>query len=439
MLEGQPKTLVRAIGKWSLTALAVNTMIGSGIFGLPSPLAGLLGKISPVAVLLVGAGMGVVVACLAEVASYFTTAGGPYLYARVAFGRFTGIQMGWMFWLARLTAPAANANLFVVYLGEFWPQAKNPLPRFLILTVLIWGLAGINFCGVRAGAWTSSVFAASKLLPLLAVGIAGGIFLLIHSQTAGVPAVAPASTLHMGAWLKAGLLLAFAYGGFESALTPTSEAKNPRRDSAFALFAALGVCIVLYSLLQWVTVGTVPDLAHSQRPLADSARIVLGRAGAAVIAIGALVSTLGNVSANVLVVPRITFALAEQGDFPAFFAAVHSRFRTPYISILAFAFLTWAFALAGNFTWNVMLSAVARLFFYGAGCAALPVLRKKMQGGALFHMPGGPWLAAIGILFCGVLLTQVDRAGSRILLATITAAALNWLLVREKPHVGEAL
>ncbi len=429
--SAQPKTLVRAIGKWGLTALALNTVIGSGIFGLPSPLAGLLGAASPLAVLAVGLAMTVIVACLSEVASYFTAAGGPYLYARVAFGRLTGIQMGWMFWLFRLAASAANANLFALYLGVFWPQAKDPLPRFLILTALIWGLAAINFCGVQGGARTSSVFAAAKLLPLFGICVAGSIFLLAHPPAA--QALSSGSTPNLSTWLKAGLLLAFAYGGFESALAPTGEVRNPRRDSAFALFAALGTCVVLYTLLQWVAVGTVPDLAHSSRPLADAARTVLGPVGATVIAIGALISTFGNVSGNALVVPRITFALAEQGDFPKLFAAIHPRFRTPYFSILAFALLNWALALGGNFTWNVALSAVARLFVYAASCAALPVLRKKMPGGALFRMPGGPWLAGIGVIICGVLLTQIDHTGSLILLATIAVAALNWLLVRKRP------
>ena len=430
------KTLVRAIGKWGLAGLALNSIIGSGIFGLPAPLGALLGSVSPVAVLLVGLAMGVIVACMAEVASYFTAAGGPYLYARVAFGRFTGIQMGWMFWLFRLAASAANANLFALYLGVFWPQSQNPLPRFFILTALIWGLAAINFRGVEGGARTSSVFAIAKLVPLFGICAVGVLFLLVHPHGAAVTpsALLPqAPTPNLSTWLKAGLLLAFSYGGFESALAPTGEARNPRRDSAFALFAALGLCIVLYTLLQWVAVGTVSDLAHSQRPLADAARAILGPVGATIVAIGALVSTFGNVSGNALVVPRITFALAEQGDFPKFFAAIHPQFRTPYVSILAFAFLNWVLALGGSFTWNVVLSAVARLFVYGSACAALPVLREKMPGSALFRMPGGPWLAGIGVAICLVLLTQVDRTGSLILAATIAVAALNWVVVQNRP------
>src|ERR1700688_4554918 len=113
------RDLIRAIGRWSLVALVVNLIIGSGVFGLPSVVAGLLGRASVLAVLLAGAAIAIVMACFAEVASQFTDPGGPYLYVRVAFGRLLGIQVGWLTWLVRIAACAANANLFVVYLGEF--------------------------------------------------------------------------------------------------------------------------------------------------------------------------------------------------------------------------------------------------------------------------------------------------------------------------------
>ena len=118
------------MGRWSIAALAINSVIGSGVFGLPSTIAALTGRASPIAVLLAGAVAGIIVACLAEVASRFSETGGPYLYARIAFGPFVGIQIGWMLWLAQITALAANANLFVSYLTEFWPLAHEPIsPR----------------------------------------------------------------------------------------------------------------------------------------------------------------------------------------------------------------------------------------------------------------------------------------------------------------------
>jgi APA family basic amino acid/polyamine antiporter len=418
--------LIRAIGRWSLTALVVNSVIGSGVFGLPSAVAGLLGNFSPLAVLMAGAGMAVIFACFAEVASRFQQAGGPYLYARAAFGRGMGIQMAWMLFLGQVAAPAANANLFVIYLGEFWPHARDPLPRALILTILVGVLAFINVRGVRAGTQVSNVFTAAKLVPLFAV-IGMGLFELhVHPNTIAPGAPAAFSTSQ---WMKALLLLVFAYGGFETALAPMGEAKDPRRDAPFALFTALVICTVIYALIQWVVIGVLPEAAQSERPLADVARIAVGSLGAALVAVGALISFYGYLSAKILAMPRITFALAEQGDFPQAFAAIHPRFHTPYVSIMVFAVLVWGFALSGEFKWNVTLSAVARLLYYAVCCAALPVLRRKQPGDAGFRLPAGNVFAGLAVLMCAALVTQVNFGQSLIVAATIAIALLNWAVV----------
>jgi basic amino acid/polyamine antiporter, APA family len=428
--------LLRAIGRWSLTALVVNSIIGSGIFGLPSTVAGQLGRFSPIAVLLAGAGMGVIVACFAEVASRFHQAGGPYLYARTAFGQGMGIQMAWMLFLGQVAAPAANANLFVIYLGYFWPHARDPLPRAAILTVLIGVLAVINVRGVRAGAQVSNFFTAAKLIPLFAVIVLG--LLVLHARPA--VSTASAATVIPSHWLKAVLLLVFAYGGFETALAPMGEAKDPRRDAPFALFAALIVCTIVYALIQWVVIGVLPDAAHSERPLAEVAGIAAGSFGAALVAVGALISFYGYLSAKILAMPRVTFALAEQGDFPQTFAAIHKKFHTPYVSILVFAGLVWVFALTGEFKWNVTLSAVARLLYYAVCCAALPVLRRRYPGEARFRLPAGNFFAGLAVLMCAILVTQVDFGQSLILIATTALALLNWLIVHRRPkRSGEHL
>jgi basic amino acid/polyamine antiporter, APA family len=418
--------LLRAIGRWSLVALVINSIIGSGVFGLPSTVAALIGRSSIWAVVASGGGMCVVMACYAEVASRFQQAGGPYLYARAAFGRFMGIQTAWMLYLGQSAAPAANANLFVIYVGEFFPHAKDPLPRAMILTLLVGMLAVINVRGVRAGAQVSNLFTTAKLVPLFGVIVLGAIVLARHHWQMATPAIAPPDT---GSWLKAILLLVFAYGGFETALAPMSEAKNPRRDAPFALFTALLACTVIYALIQWVVVGVLPDAAHSIRPLADVARLATGPLGAALVAVGALISFYGYLSAKILAMPRVPFALAERGDFPAVFAVVHRRFHTPYVSILTFAGLVWVFALIGEFKWNVTLSAVARLLYYAVGCAALPVLRRRQPEGALFRLPAGNLFAVLGVILCLLLVTRVDFGQSVILMGTIALGFANWVAV----------
>jgi APA family basic amino acid/polyamine antiporter len=428
-VSSNDKTLVRAIGRWSLAALVINSIIGSGIFGLPSTMAGLLGSYSPLAVLLAGIAVAPIVACYAEVSSYFTEAGGPYLWTRTAFGPLVGLETGWLLWLVRLTAPAANANLFVSYLAEFWRPAREPVPRAMVLTLLLGVLALVNYRGVRAGTRVSNVFTVAKLLPLVIVILGGILYALSGHQAVVTAAKAPPEAKH---WLQAILLFVFAYGGFEGALVVMAEARDPKRDAPFALLVALVTCGLVYTLVQWVVMRVLADPVHSERPLADVARLLMGGPGAAFISLGALISMYGYLSANMLAVPRITFAFAEEGDFPGIFAAVHPRFHTPYFSIAVFAVLTWLFALLGNFSWNVTLSAVARLFFYAFGCAALPVLRKKRPGGAWFRLAGGPVFVVLAILICAILATRIDLSGSLIVAATMFAAFCNWLLVRKR-------
>ncbi|HVH82684.1 MAG TPA: amino acid permease, partial [Steroidobacteraceae bacterium] len=158
--------LVRAIGRWSMVALAVNCIIGSGIFGLPSVVAGYLGGWSPVAVLLAGLAMAAIIGCYAEAASQFTGTGGHYLYVRRAFGRFAGVQVGWMTLLSRLTACAAAVNLLVISLKEFWPGAGAPMPRFAVVSLFVGSLGLANYRGVATGTLVSNVSVVAKLVTL---------------------------------------------------------------------------------------------------------------------------------------------------------------------------------------------------------------------------------------------------------------------------------
>jgi APA family basic amino acid/polyamine antiporter len=171
---------------------------------LPSIIAGLLGSLSPLAYVLAAIGNGVIMACFAELASRFSAAGGVYLYAREALGRFAGIQIGWMSWLVRITAAAANANLFAINLAEFWPRAQEPLMRALILAVLLGFLAAVNYRGVRSGAQVSNFFTIAKLVPLAIFLVAGTVFVLLRHPN--VPALV--SSANTTQWVEAVLLLA---------------------------------------------------------------------------------------------------------------------------------------------------------------------------------------------------------------------------------------
>ena len=425
--------LSRAIGRLALVGLVLNVVIGSSVFGLPSVIAARLGPASPAAWLVAGAGMALVILCFAEVASRFERAGGAYLYARTAFGQLAGIQMAWLSYLVRLTAAATNANLFVIYLAEFWPRATGPLETPVILALMVLPLAAVNYRGVGSGLGVSSAFTAAKLLPL-GVFVALGLALLL--SRGGAPVTPPAGSAPLGAWLEAVLLLVFAYGGFEAALFPLSEARNPRRDAPVALLVALGICALLYTLVQVVVTATLADPGASTRPLADSARTFLGPAGAALLAAGALVSVYGYLAGAMLVVPRLTYAMAAEGDLPARFGAVHSRYRTPHVSVALFAVLIWAMAASGDFLQNLSLSAVSRLLTYAAVCVALVVLRRKERAGASdfapawFRVPAGPLVAALGLAFTAVLALRMNGRELLMLGVTLAAGLAHWWRIR---------
>jgi len=422
--------LVRAIGRWSMAALIVNCIIGSGAFGLPSILAGLLGHSSIAAVVLAAGAVAVIMACFSEVASRFDASGGPYLYAQAAFGRFMGIQVAWLMWFVRLTSCAANANLFVTYLGEFWPGSASIQATVLILTVLIGLLAVINLLGVRAGTRVSDWFAVAKLASLLLVVVLGVFYLARHGSAMRIGSISPERQ-----WASGLVLIIFAYGGFETGLISAGEAKNPRRDIPFGLFVGLATCAVIYGSIQWVVMGVLPDAGHSQRPLADVARVVLGHGGAVLVAAGALISIYGYLSGNILATPRITFALAERGDFPSVFARIHPRFRTPYFSIVIFSALVWLLARFGSFAGNATLSAGSRLFYYAVVCASLPALRRKTRIKAPMHLPGGTALSVLGVLICVVLASQIELGKSLILVGAVAIAFVNWLAVRNTSKI----
>jgi basic amino acid/polyamine antiporter, APA family len=296
----------------------------------------------------------------------------------------------------------------------------------VILTILIGGLALINVRGVNMGARVSNFLTVAKLLPLL-LFVAGGLFFVrIH----GSP-VAVASESHpTGAWLSAVLLLIYAFTGFDAALIPSGELKNPSRDIPRAILVSLLLVAIVYFLVQTVVIRMLSSSARTDHPLSAAAYVFGGSAMATIVSIGALLSSFGSLAANMIANPRLTFAFAEQGDFPRWFSAIHRRYQTPYVSIIAFAAVLWALALMGTFRWNATLSATSRLFALGITCAALPRLRKKMPGQASFHLPGGVVFASLGIVFALVLVNRMGRAELIALAITASLSVLNWLAVR---------
>ena len=415
---------VRAIGRFDLTAAVINGVIGSGIFGLPAILAATAGTLSPLAALAAAGGIGLIALCFAEVASRFREHGGVYLYSRAAYGPLVGFEVSRRVHTSSQPSAAANLNLFVLYLAELWPEVAGGAPRAIVMMGLAGTVAVMNVVGVRSAARAIDFFTIAKLLPL-ALLIVLGLPHLDAATVAGQAVPAP----H---WSESVLVLMFALGGFESALLPAGEMRDPRRDVAFALLTGLAVVSVVYLLVQVVVIGTVPHAAGSRAPIADALASLLGPAGLLLGSLAAMVSVVGWMTGAFLGQPRVIHAMADRGELPRVLAGVHPRFRTPVPAILLFAGVSLALAFAGSFAANATFAAIVRMVYYGLTCAALIVLRRKDGKPVGFRLRGGPVIAVLAVGFCGWLLATRSFEQGWILAALIAAGLPFYLLGRRK-------
>src|SRR5437762_8948128 len=252
--------LTRGIHRWDLVALVLNCIIGAGIFGLPSRAFALAGTYSLVAYIVCAVLVVLIALCFAEVGSRYSGTGGPYVYAREAFGPLVGFEVGWLLWLARVTAFGSLANLFVGYLGNFWSGAGSGVGRVVVLSGLTLAFTVLNLVGGRPSAVVTDAFTVGKLTALLFFVLAGMFFVskVNYSNAAIVPAY--------GQFSQAVLLLVFAFSGFEMAVIPSGEIVEPGKQIPFALLLGITIVVVLYILIQFVAIGTLPTLATSTRP-----------------------------------------------------------------------------------------------------------------------------------------------------------------------------
>jgi basic amino acid/polyamine antiporter, APA family len=387
--------LKRELGKWALTAIGVNQVIGSGIFRLPADLAASAGGWSPFLVGGVGLASLLIALCFAEVSSRFEATGGSYIYTRAAFGRFLAFEVGWMLWFVRVASWASVLNVMALSLAFYWPGFTEGIPRAVLITGVVVAFAIINILGIRLSSLVVNLFTIGKLLPLL-IFVAIGLFFMDGERLQPTGAV-PMVDLATGA-----LLLIFAFGGYETVPVPAGEAKDPRTAVPFALVMTVVSVTIVMVLVQIVALGTLETLEGSTTPLADAAGRFMGPMGAALLTIGAVISTSGNSMGQALSGSRSLFALAEQGDIPRFFGYVHPSFRTPLTAILVTCAVSLVLALSGTFVALAAASAVARLLVYVATCAATMRLRGAAFAGevrpATFKLPGGPLIPILAIL-----------------------------------------
>lgn len=423
-ISARPPELLRVMGRRDLTAAVINSVIGAGIFALPSAIAAFTGAWSPAAVLLAGLGMLPIAFCVAEVGSRFDVAGGPYLYAREAFGSTLGFHVGWLLVCSRLLSVGAVLNVLAAYLAALAPWVGTPFGRAITITIAVTLFTAINVRGARQAAWTVNLFTVAKLLPLLLVIVLGLVYL--NRDVLATQRVAEVR------WSDAVLAMVFAFGGFDVALIAASEVRRPREDTAFAIIVGMLIVTAVYTLMQLSVVGVLPHASGSQAPIADALRATLGAGGAVLGSAAAAVSAYGWLTGSALLLPRLPLSMAARGELPQLFGRVHQAFRTPHIAILSCSFVALAMGLAGSFAATATLSATGRLVVYVFMCGALLVLRRRGHPPAGFVLPAGNVLAIVGIVFSAWLLSTRSFAQAWIIAAVIGAGVLVQLIMRRR-------
>ena len=414
-----PQGLLRAVGRWQILGLSINSVVGSGVYLLPATAFALLGPSSVWGVLLAGLTVSLLVLCYAKAGSYFDVQGGSALYAHEAFGPFAGFQVAWTIWLTRIATAASLANGLADAMARFWPAAGTGVGRGAVIGGSLALLAALNIVGVRQAAQVSLALVAGKLLPLaLFVGI--GLFHVDWGLATGATSVAP--TVDRSGLGEAALLLLFAYAGFENLSVAAGEFQQPRRNVPFALVAMIVLVTGIYAGVQLVAQGTLPGLADSATPLADAAARFGGEGLALLMTAGAALSILGTSNATMLLGPRFLHTLAVNGHGPRGLARVHPRFNTPAAAIAVQAVLALALALSGSFVQLALLSMVTRLLAYLSTAASVLVLRRRHGDlpGA-WRLPGG---ALVPVAALALTLAMLLSASPAHLLAVALAMAV---------------
>lgn len=431
MTDGQTAvttSLPRQLGVLGLWLLMINGMIGAGIFGVPAAAARLAGDFSPLLYVLCALLIAPIMLCFAELGSATRESGGPARYVTVAFGSMAGFQTGWALYIARLTAFAANLNLLLATLAHFLPGLQAGAARVAGLALLTALLAWLNIVGVQRAIQSLGGLTLLKLGPLLLLVLLGLVAVATPEEQLAPIALWPSADADLGA---AVLLIIYAYVGFESGLIPGGEARNPQRDMPRALLMSLAVATLLYVLLQWICMALLDDLASSSRPLVELGELLLGPVGGVLLVLTVAASVGGNLLGSMFSAPRITFALAEQGTLPAALAAVHPRYRTPWISILGYAVLAWILASSGSFVWLAALSVLTRVLIYLACIAAMPRVRAVAPAGAL-RLPLGWLLPLLAIAACLLLLSQVTWQSVAATAVLLAVGSVLYLLARRR-------
>lgn len=423
--------LRREIGRVGVATIAMNGVIGSGIFALPAVAIAQAGYFSPWVFILCGILIISVALSLARAAGFFDITGGPIVYTTHAFGRYVGFQTGLLIYVSRVAAIAASATLIVSYAAAIWSPLATGVPRMAAIAGYIFLATILNAAGVRAGMMAVYLISVLKLVPLLLLIVVG-----VPSIEWGL--VGAAEVVGLGTLGDTMLVLMYAFIGFEFSLINAGETRNARAAIPKTLVGTVAAIALFYTLIQLIAVSVGPDLGNSETPLVELAKRLMGPFGAVALGLGVVFSVGGGSLTSFVTAPRLTFALARDGSLPAWFGRVNERSGAPLNSILFCGVLCFVLAVGQGFVWLVTLSTFIRLLVYALCIASLPTIEKTIPAEKeQFRLPGGLAIPAVGFLLTLWLISHSTLENFSIAAAIVAAGTVVfWLSTRRNKNAA---
>jgi amino acid transporter len=399
---------------FDVTNLVVGAIIGADVYVASAFGAKLLGPFSLVVWVVAGIIAIVIALCFAECAALLPKVGGPYAYARAAWGGFAGFVVGWSLWLAEWLSLAVFPVAFTSYLMYFFPSLSLAT-QVVVKALFVVFLIVTNIVGVKAAGRTNDVLTLVKLVPLVFFTVVGLLFIALNTGVARAN-YSPFVPLGFGGFGAALVLIFWAYAGFEISTIPAEEIRNPSKTIPRAIVLGILIVTVFYLVTNIVLFGVMPalgptSLAGSTAPLATATNKALlavpavALIGAIIVGGGALVSVAGSDESGMIGTSQLGYALAADGLFPRVFSEIHPKYKTPYWGIVIQAVTALVAAIIGNLTLLIATSVFFMAIAYLATSGAVFSLRRKGMK-AQFNLPGGLIIPILGAVFSIFLITQ---------------------------------
>lgn len=356
-MDTNPETtheLKRSIGLWSAVAINVGAIIGGGIFVVTGIVAGLAGSALIISMIIAGVVAFFTALSFAELTAWKPIEGGVYAYGKMLVSPFAGFLGGWMWIIANTFTGAAVSLGFAYYLTAAFPG----LPSNIIAAALCLAFMLLNIVGAKESATVNNILVVIKLAIL-------GFFVAFGAFHVSLGNFEPFTPLSSGV-LYGAFFIFFAYGGFARIAVISEEVKDAKRNVPLALLLSLIISIIVYVLVGIISVGLVsaPVLASSNSPLTTAVEATNNLVAAQIISFGGLVATASVLLTAILGVSRMQFSMARGKDFPAVFAKIHPKFRTPIYAIIATGIIMALLVLFVDLNRVIALSTFSLLLNY---------------------------------------------------------------------------